>query len=53
MNTTTKYGKFNLVVDFGGKCIFFCDLVAVSVDAALADIVAAYGECLLVQWGSK
>lgn len=47
-----SYGKFNLVVDFGGSFKFFYGLTAVSVEAALADIVAAYGECVLVQHGN-
>jgi hypothetical protein len=49
---TTRYGKFNLVVDFGGKVEFFYRLVAVDLEAALADVVAAYGDCTVVQWGS-
>ena len=48
---TTRYGKFNLMVRFGSKVEFFYGLVAVDLDAALADVTAAYGNGELVQWG--
>ena len=51
MNNATQYGRFNVTVSFGGHYEFFRGLVAVSREAALADIVAAYGECELIQWG--
>lgn len=44
------YGAFNLVVSFDGHYKFL-RITAVDVDAALADVVAAFGECELVQWG--
>jgi len=50
---TTDYKKFSVLIDFGGKCVRFSDLVAVSIDAAMADIISAYGECKLIQWGVR
>ncbi len=46
-----SYSAFNLIVDFGNGFEFFRGIVAVDIAAALADIVAAYGECTLIQWG--
>ena len=47
-----SYSKFNLVVRYGSAVKFFRALVAVSLDAAFADVTAAYGEGELVQWGT-
>lgn len=47
---SSRYVAFNLVVSFGGH-FEFLRIVAVDVDSALADVVAAYGDCELVQWG--
>lgn len=52
MKTTQAYGKYNVTVRFGSTVRFFYGLVAISAEAALADIVAAYGDCALVQYGS-
>lgn len=49
--TTKTYRAFNLIVDIAGHRTFFLGLVAVDVNAALADVIAAYGEGELVQWG--
>lgn len=48
---TPTYSKFNLIVDFGNGFEFFRDIVAVDIDAAFTDVVAAYGEGTLIQWG--
>ncbi len=49
------YRTFRLLVTFDAQVIRqprMFEIVAVSKDAALADIVSAYGECTLIQWSA-
>ncbi len=48
---TTNYRAFNVTVEINGVYKFFRGLVAADLNAALADIEAAYGTFNLVQWG--
>lgn len=50
---TLAYSYFNLMMRFDGSgATFFYDLCAVDLQAALADVHAAYGEGELVQYSS-
>lgn len=48
------YQTFTVIAKIEGETKFFYDLDAVSLEAALADIAAAYGsEISLVQWSVR
>lgn len=50
MNTT--YKTFRLLCRIEDSARFF-DVIAISKDAAMADIVAAYGPLELIQWSEQ
>jgi hypothetical protein len=46
-----KYATYRLLVNLGGK-VRHLEIVAISKDAALADVVAAYGDVQLIQYSA-